>query len=113
MKKEHIGSDFDDFLQEEDLLDAVEATAAKRVIAFQIAQKMNVSDFGRLAEKWRSVRSQCRDAPRGVSEAEKTIQLAHRTRGGSGMSNQCRRPRDAPRGFPRGVSTLDILPDIL
>jgi antitoxin HicB len=40
MKKEHIGSDFDDFLREEGLLDATEATAAKRVIAFQIAQEM-------------------------------------------------------------------------
>ncbi|HYX24332.1 MAG TPA: XRE family transcriptional regulator [Thermoanaerobaculia bacterium] len=40
MKKEHIGSDFDDFLREENLLDAAEATAAKRVIAFQIAQEM-------------------------------------------------------------------------
>jgi hypothetical protein len=40
MKKKHIGSDFDDFLREEDLLEAAEATAAKRVIAFQIAQEM-------------------------------------------------------------------------
>ena len=40
MKKAHVGSKFDDFLREEQLLDAVEATAAKRVIAFQIAQEM-------------------------------------------------------------------------
>ncbi len=40
MKKEHLGSDFDEFLREEDLLDAAEATAAKRVIAFQIAGEM-------------------------------------------------------------------------
>jgi predicted XRE-type DNA-binding protein len=40
MKKEHIGSDFDDFLRDEHLLEAAEATAAKRVIAFQIAQEM-------------------------------------------------------------------------
>jgi predicted XRE-type DNA-binding protein len=40
MKQEHIGSDFDDFLREEDLLDVAETTAAKRVIAFQIAQEM-------------------------------------------------------------------------
>lgn len=37
MKKEHLGSDFDDFLREERLLEISEATAAKRVIAFQIA----------------------------------------------------------------------------
>jgi predicted XRE-type DNA-binding protein len=40
MKKEHLGSELDDFLREESLLDAAEATAAKRVIAFQIAQEM-------------------------------------------------------------------------
>lgn len=40
MKKEHLGSDFDDFLQEEQLLEVSEATAAKRVIAFQIASEM-------------------------------------------------------------------------
>jgi hypothetical protein len=31
MKKKHIGSDFDDFLREEHLLEASEAAAAKRV----------------------------------------------------------------------------------
>jgi predicted XRE-type DNA-binding protein len=40
MKKNHIGSDFDDFLEEEHMLEAAEAVAAKRVIAFQIAQEM-------------------------------------------------------------------------
>ena len=40
MKKEHLGSDFDDFLREENLLEGAEATAAKRVIAFQIAREM-------------------------------------------------------------------------
>ena len=40
MKKKHIGSDFDDFLREENLLEASEATAAMRMIAFQIAQEM-------------------------------------------------------------------------
>ena len=37
-KKEHIGSDFDDFLKEEGLLEHCEAVAAKRVSAFQIAK---------------------------------------------------------------------------
>jgi hypothetical protein len=40
MKKKHIGSDLDDFLREEHLLEAAEATAAKRVIAFQLTQEM-------------------------------------------------------------------------
>ena len=40
MKQQHIGGDFDDFLRDEHLLDDAQATAAKRVIAFQIAQEM-------------------------------------------------------------------------
>ena len=40
MKRKHLGSDFDNFLREENLLEDLEATAAKRVIAFQIAQEM-------------------------------------------------------------------------
>lgn len=40
MDKQHIGGDFDDFLRGERLLDDAEATAAKRVIAFQIAEEM-------------------------------------------------------------------------
>lgn len=40
MKTKHLGSNFDDFLRDERLFDAVEATAVKRVIAYQIAQEM-------------------------------------------------------------------------
>lgn len=40
MKNIHKGSKFDHFLEEEDLLDQVEATAVKRVIAYQIEQVM-------------------------------------------------------------------------
>jgi len=40
MKEEYIGSDFDDFLEEEGLLADAEAFAIKRVIAYQITQIM-------------------------------------------------------------------------
>ena len=40
MEDQHLGSDFDDFLRDEKLLEDAEATAAKRVIAFQIAEEM-------------------------------------------------------------------------
>ena len=36
----HIGSNFDDFLKEENLLEQTEATAIKRVIAFQLQKAM-------------------------------------------------------------------------
>jgi len=40
MKKQHVGSTFDDFLREENLLDVTKATAVNRVIAFQTAQEL-------------------------------------------------------------------------
>lgn len=40
MNEKHLGSSFDDFLTEEGLLEAAEAVAAKRVLAFQLAQAM-------------------------------------------------------------------------
>lgn len=40
MKAKHLGTDFDDYLREQRLLDAVEAVAVKRVIVYQIAQEM-------------------------------------------------------------------------
>lgn len=40
MNKKHIGSKFDDFLREENLLEQVQAAAIKRVIAYQIAEEM-------------------------------------------------------------------------
>lgn len=40
MKTKHLGGDFDGFLRDERLLEDVEATAVKRVIAFRIAQEM-------------------------------------------------------------------------
>src|SRR5438046_1473715 len=40
MKKEHIGSNFDDFLAQEGLLAECEAGALKRVVTWQLAQEM-------------------------------------------------------------------------
>ena len=37
---EHIGSRFDDFLEEESLLEDAQAVAIKRVLAFQLAKLM-------------------------------------------------------------------------
>ena len=40
MSKKNIGSNFDDFLQDESLLESSTAVALKRVIAWQIDQEM-------------------------------------------------------------------------
>ena len=38
-KNKHVGSDFDNFLSEEGIQEDVEATAIKRVIAYQIKKR--------------------------------------------------------------------------
>jgi len=40
MKDQYIGTDFDDFLEEEGFLAHTETVAVKRIIAYQIAQMM-------------------------------------------------------------------------
>ena len=40
MKNKYIGSNFDEFLQDEGLLAETEAAAIKRVIAYQIKREM-------------------------------------------------------------------------
>lgn len=41
MNEQHVGTDFDDFLAEENLLAEAEAVAVKRVLAFQLARAMD------------------------------------------------------------------------
>lgn len=45
----HIGSSFDDFLEEEDLLAETEAIAIKRVIAYQVGQLMKTQKLSKVA----------------------------------------------------------------
>lgn len=49
MHTHHIGSDFDAFLHEENLLEEVEAVAIKRVIAYQVAQLMEEQNLTKTA----------------------------------------------------------------
>ena len=49
MKTEHLGSDFDDFLEEEGLLAEAEAIAVKRVVAYQIAELMEETQLTKTA----------------------------------------------------------------
>ena len=48
-KQQHVGSDFDQFLEEEGLLGEVEATAVKRVIAFQLSKFMEENKLSKTA----------------------------------------------------------------
>jgi antitoxin HicB len=49
MNNKYIGSNFDDFLEEEGLLAEVEANAIKRVISFQIAELMERHNLSKAA----------------------------------------------------------------
>ena len=59
MKNEHLGSNFDDFLEEEGLRAEAEAAAIKRVIAFQIEQEMKQANLLKtaMAEKMHTSRT--------------------------------------------------------
>lgn len=59
MKNKHLGSSFDDFLEEEGLRAETEAAAIKRVIAYQIEMEMKRAKLTKsaMAEKMRTSRS--------------------------------------------------------
>lgn len=59
MANKHVGSDFDDFLREEAILEEATATAIKRVIAWQIEQEMKAQHITKtaMAAKMRTSRS--------------------------------------------------------
>ena len=59
MKNPHIGTNFDDFLDEEDLRVDAEATAIKRVIAYQIELEMKQANLSKtaMAEKMHTSRT--------------------------------------------------------
>jgi predicted XRE-type DNA-binding protein len=59
MKTQNIGSNFDDFLMEEGMLEEAEAVAVKRVIAWQIAKELKGQNMTKtsLAAKMRTSRA--------------------------------------------------------
>lgn len=59
MGKKHIGSNFDDFLAEQAMLEEATAVALKRVIAWQIAKEMQAQQMTKtaLAKKMRTSRA--------------------------------------------------------
>jgi antitoxin HicB len=59
MKNKHIGSSFDDFLEEECLLAETEAVAVKRVITFQLEEEMKARNLSKatLARRMKTSRA--------------------------------------------------------
>jgi DNA-binding Xre family transcriptional regulator len=58
-KNEHVGSDFDDYLQQEGIQKEVEAVAIKRVITYQMLQAMKEEHLSKtnLAKRMHTSRS--------------------------------------------------------
>ena len=86
MAKKNLGSDFDDFLEEEGIFEEAKAVAVKRYIAFQLAQKMSEknlskSEMARLMETSRSALDRLLD-PDNASVTLQTLQSAVQALGG-------------------------------
>ncbi|DAA95412.1 TPA: Fis family transcriptional regulator [Candidatus Gastranaerophilales bacterium HUM_12] len=59
MDKKHVGSNFDNFLEEESILQESEAVALKRVIAYALEEKMKADNISvnRLAKELETSRT--------------------------------------------------------
>ena len=83
--RKHFGSNFDEFLEEEGLLSESEATAAKRVIAFQLSRfmkehKLSKSEMARRMQTSRSALDRLLDAS-NASVTLRTLDRAARALG--------------------------------
>ncbi len=80
MKHKNIGSNFDDFLQEEKILAETESVAVKRVVAFQIQQLMAEKNMTQtnMAKKMGTSRSSLSRLldPTNMSVSLKTLEKA-------------------------------------
>jgi antitoxin HicB len=86
MAKKNVGSNFDDFLEEQGLLEDTTAVAVKRYIAFRLAEKMSEknlskSEMARRMETSRSALDRLLD-PDNASVTLQTLQSAVQALGG-------------------------------
>ena len=86
MAKRNVGSSFDDFLEEEGLLEEATAVAVKRDIAFQLSQQMSQknlskSEMARRMQTSRSALDRLLD-PENASVTLQTLQSAVKALGG-------------------------------
>ena len=79
MKRQHIGSDFDDFLKQQGLLAECEAGALKRVVAWQLEQEMKRRRISRakLASRMKTPRDVL-DRLFAADESSVTLQVLER-----------------------------------
>ncbi len=87
MGKKHIGGDFDDFLRDEGMLEDAEAVAAKRVIAFQIAQEMDRAQISH-AELARRMKTSRSSVERLLDPANPSVTLSTLERAASAVGKR-------------------------
>jgi DNA-binding Xre family transcriptional regulator len=89
MKKKNIGSNFDDFLREEKLLEHAQAVAIKRVIAYQISEVMKQRKLSKteMASKMKTSRAALE---RLLDPANASVTLATLERAASALGKKLR-----------------------
>ena len=87
MTNKHIGSDFDEFLRDQGLLDDAESVAAKRVIAFQIAREMERANISQ-AELARRMHTSRSSVERLLDPANPSVTLATLERAASAVGKR-------------------------
>lgn len=89
MKRKNIGSNFDDFLGEEKLLEQAQAVAIKRVIAYQIAEEMKIRKLSKteMADKMRTSRAALE---RLLDPANSSVTLSTLERAASALGKKLR-----------------------
>ena len=87
MANKHIGSDFDEFLRDEGLLDDAESVAAKRVIAFQIAREMERANISQ-AELARRMHTSRSSVERLLDPANPSVTLSTLERAASAIGKR-------------------------
>ena len=86
---DHSGSSFDSFLEEEGILDEVEAAAIKRVLAWQLAEAMKAGKISKktMAERMGTSRSQL---DRLLDPENSAVHLQTITRAARGVGKRLR-----------------------
>ncbi len=84
MNEQYLGSDFDDFLAEENLLEHCQAVAIKRVIAFQLMQfieenKLSKSEVARQLQTSRTALERLLNPNNTSVTLESIVKVAHLT----------------------------------
>lgn len=89
MANRHIGSNFDDFLAEEGVLEEVTATAMKRVIAWQIQREMKAQHITKtaMAERMKTSRTALN---RLLNETDTSLTLATLASAAAALGKQFR-----------------------